>query len=149
MLEKKVKYVDYMGKEREESFFFNLSKAETIMWLTTTGEYTLDKVILRLAEERNGKKIMETFEDLMRRSYGKPSLDWRKFEKTEEIWLDFRFTEAYSNIFSELVTDAKKAAAFINAIIPKEMADEIAKTFKENKEGIPDNLKEYVVPTIE
>jgi hypothetical protein len=144
MLEKKIKFTDYDDNVREEVHYFNLNKSETIKWMTTTGEYTLDKVLLRLAEEKNGAKIMAIFEDLIYRSYGRKSLDGRKFEKSEEIWLDFYQTEAYSELFSELVTDAKKAAAFVNGIIPSDIAKEVTKTLQENREGIPDELKDYV-----
>lgn len=147
MLKKDVKFTDFDGNVREESHYFNLNKAEIIKWLTTSGEYTLDKVLERIALERNGKKIMETFDDLMRLSYGRKSLDGRKFEKSEEIWNDFKDTEAYSIIFTELVTDAKKSADFISGVIPKDMADEIVKIMKENPSGIPDNLKEYLPET--
>lgn len=144
MLAKKIQFTDYDGQKREGTYYFNLNKAEVIMWLTTAGEYTLDKVLLRLSEERNGRKIMETFEDLIHRSYGKKSLDGVRFEKTEEIWNEFRQSEAYSELFVELVTDAKKAADFINGIIPSEMAKEITKTLAENKDGLPAELKDYV-----
>lgn len=143
MLKKTINYTDYDGNDRSEDYFFNLNKSEVIKWLTTTGDYTLDKVMERLANERNGKKIMEIFEDLIKRSYGKKSLDGRKFEKSEEIWNDFFQTEAYSSLFTELVTDARKAAAFVNAIIPKDMSDEISKIVKDNPNGIPDSLKDY------
>lgn len=144
MLAKTIKFQDYDGQSREGTYYFNLNKAEVIMWMTTTGEYTLDKVLLRLSEERNGRKIMETFEDLIHRSYGKKSLDGVRFEKNEEIWNEFKQSEAYSELFVELVTDAKKAASFINGIIPSEMAKEVTKTLIENKDGLPAELKDYV-----
>ena len=149
MLKKTITFTDYDGVSRTEDFYFNLNKAETIKWMTTTGEYTLDKVLLRLAQERNGKKIMEIFEDLLHKSYGRKSLDGRKFEKSEEIWQDFYQTEAYSELFSELVTDAKKASAFINAIIPTVLAEEVAKAMNENKDGIPAELKDYIPQVID
>lgn len=144
MVTKKIKYVDYDGNQREEEFLFNLNKAETLMWLTTSGEYTLDKVLIRLATERNGRKIMENFEELIRLSYGKKSLDGRNFEKSDEIWNDFRSTEAYSVLFTELVTNAKKAAEFVNQVIPKDLSEEVNKIMKEHPEGIPDELKDYI-----
>lgn len=143
MLKKSITFEDYDGNKRTEDHYFNLNKAEVIKWLTTSGEYTLDKVLERLATERNGKKIMEIFEELIRLSYGRKSLDGRKFEKTEDIWNDFYQTEAYSVLFTELVTDAKKAADFVNRIIPKDLAGEVEKIIKDHPEGIPDNLRDY------
>lgn len=148
MLVKEIVFVDYDGNERKERHYFNLNKAEVIKWLTTTGDYTLDKVLERVASERNGKKIMETFEDLIHLSYGKKSLDGRRFEKSEEIWNDFYQTEAYSVLFMELVTNAKAAADFINKIIPKDLANEVNKIIKDHPEEIPDTLKDYVGPTM-
>lgn len=147
MLTREITYTDYDGNERTEKHYFNLNKAEIIKWLTTSGEYTLDKVVERLAYEKNGKKIMEIFEELIHLSYGRKSLDGRKFEKSDEIWNDFYQTEAYSVLFTELVTDAKKAADFVNKIIPKNLADEVNKIIKENPEGIPDELKDYIITT--
>lgn len=143
MLKKVIKYEDYDGNLREEEHYFNLSKAEVVKWLTTNGDYTLDKVLERLSNEKNGKEIMKIFEDLIHLSYGKKSLDGRRFEKTEEIWKDFYETEAYSELFMELVEDAGKASNFVNGIIPKTLAEEIKKTIEANPEGIPDNLKDY------
>lgn len=143
MYKRTIEFVDYDGQVRKEDHYFHLNKAEVIKWLTTSGDYTLDKVLERLSKERNGKKIMDIFEDLIRRSYGRKSLDGRKFEKTDEIWNDFYQTEAYSVLFTELVTDANKAADFVNRIIPKDLADEITKIIRENPDGIPDELKDY------
>lgn len=148
MLKKSIEFEDYDGNMRKEDHYFNLNKAEVIKWLTTSGDYTLDKVLERLSSERNGKRIMEIFENLIRLSYGRKSLDGRKFEKSEEIWNDFYQTEAYSVLFTELVTDAKKAADFVNKIIPKDLAIEAEKIIKDHPEGIPDTLKDYIpIPT--
>lgn len=144
MLAKTIKFLDYNGQPREGVYYFNLTQAETIMWMTTTGEYTLDKVLLRLSAERNGRRIMEIFEDLIHRSYGRKSLDGIRFEKSEEIWREFRESEAYSELFVDLVTDAKKAAAFVSGIIPQDMANEVSKALMENKDGLPPELRDYV-----
>lgn len=145
MLKRIIKFTDFGGNQRTEDHYFHLNKAEVIKWLTTTGDYTLDKVVLRLSNERNGKKIMEIFDNLLEISYGKLSLDQRRFEKSEEFWKDFKETEAYSIIFTELVTDAKAAADFINSVIPKDIADEIAKIVEKYPDGIPDEMKEYLL----
>lgn len=144
MLAKKIQFTDYEGQKREGTYYFNLNKAEVMMWLTMSGDYTLDKVLIKISEEKNGRKLMEMFEDIIRRSYGKKSLDGIRFEKSEEIWNEFKQSEAYSELFMELVTDAKKAANFVNGIIPAEMAKEVSKALIENKDGLPDELKDYV-----
>lgn len=144
---KKIKYIDYDGNEREEEHYFNLSKAELIKWVTVNKDYTLDKVIDQLAKERDGKEIMRIFDELIYLSYGKKTLDGRRFVKTDEVKREFMETEAYSSLFMELVTDAKKAAEFISAIIPKDINSEIEKIVQENPDGIPDEMKDYLLGT--
>jgi hypothetical protein len=144
MLAKKIKYTDYEGVEREETHYFNLNKAEVMKWLAMDGDYTLDKVMLQLTKNPNGRKIMDIFEDLLHRSYGRKSLDGRRFEKSEEIWLDFFQTEAYSELCMELVTDADKASAFINGIIPEKLAEEARLSLKENRDQLPEEIRDYV-----
>lgn len=144
MLKKSITFEDFNGNKLTKDYYFNLNKAEIIKWLTTDGDYTLDKKLERLFEAGNGKQLMETFDDLIRLSYGIVSLDGVRFEKSEEILNSFVHTDAYSVLFTELVTDAKKAADFINAIIPKDIAAEIDRIMKENPEGIPAEIRDYI-----
>lgn len=141
---KTVKFTDYNGVERVEEHHFHLNKAELIKFLSTEGDYTLDKVMEKLYTERNGKKIIQIFEDLMKISYGTISVDGRKFEKSEEIWNNFYQTEGYSILFTEIVTDAKAAADFIKGVIPKDLADEVQKIIDQNPMGIPSELSDYI-----
>lgn len=143
MLVRKIKYDDLMGNEREKECYFHLNKAEVIQWLTSTGEATLDKVLERIIKERNGRKIMDTFDDLLRRSYGEPSVDGDLFVKDEEVWKKFRYSEAYSTIFTELVTDAKKAAEFVNGVVPKDLAEAVKKAMNENPDQLPTEIRDY------
>lgn len=144
MLKKTVEYTDFNGNKRTEEHCFHLSKAEVVEWLTTSGDYTLDKVLEKLATERNGKEIMSTFKDLIYRSYGKISLDGKRFEKSEEVKKEFMESEAYSEIFMEIISNADAAVKFIAKVLPSDLSDEIEKIMRENPEGIPDVLKDYI-----
>lgn len=141
----KKKYIDYNGNEREEEFLFHMSKADVIKWLTVDDlNSNLTDIILKLAKGGKGKSIMEEMEKLMKLSYGEKSADGRRFDKTEEIWQNFKSTEAFSEIFTELVTDGKKSAEFVNGIMPKELTDGIEQVLKENPDAISDELKDYL-----
>lgn len=144
MYKKTITYTDYEGNERTENHYFNLNKAEVMQWLTTNGDYTIDKVLERLTVEHDAKKIFEMFEDLLKRSYGRRSLDGRRFEKSEKLWFEFKETEAYSNFFMELVCDGKAAGEFVSGIVPSDMGEEITKILQNNPDGIPDELKDYI-----
>ena len=117
MIKKTIKYVDYDGNEREEDFYFNLNKAEIAeMQMTASGG--MDKFINRIINEQDGKRIVELFKELVLKSYGKKSDDGRRFIKSQELRDEFSQTEAYSELFMELATNADAAAAFVNGIIP-------------------------------
>lgn len=117
MLKKTIKYPDYNGKEREEDFYFNLNKAElTEMEFSQDGGLT--SLIERVVKEQDNKEIIKIFKDLVLKAYGVKSDDGRRFIKNDEIRDSFVQTEAYSELFMELATDADAAAAFINGITP-------------------------------
>lgn len=144
MLKRTIKFTDLNGEQLTEDHYFHLNKAEIAHLLVTDKGYTLDKLIERLRVERKGRELIKIIDEILEMAYGRPSPDGRKFEKSEEIWRDFKETEAYSIIFMELAGDAKKMADFINAIVPKELAEEIKRIVKDNPNGIPDELKDYV-----
>lgn len=121
MYKKTFTYTDFDGNERTEEAYFNMSKSEVIMWLTTNDGYTLDKLLEELARKNNGLRIMEIFEDLILRSYGQKSPDGRRFVKSKELSEEFKQTPMYSELFMELI-DADKAVKFIESIIPSDLA---------------------------
>lgn len=118
MITETIKFTDFDGEEREEKFMFNLTKAELVdMNLTTQGG--LEKVLTNIIESKDTVKIIEWFKIIIDKSYGIKSPDGRKFMKSKEILEDFKSTEAYSNLYIELLTNTEKASEFINGIIPK------------------------------
>ena len=66
------------------------------------------------------------FKDLVLKAYGVKSDDGRRFIKSKELSEEFAQTEAYSQIFMELATDADAAAKFVNGIIPADLAQKAA-----------------------
>lgn len=120
MLKKTITYTDYNDNERTEDFYFNLSKAElTEMELSTAGG--LAEMIQRIVSTQDAPKIVKVFKDLVLAAYGEKSADGKRFIKTEELREAFSQTEAYSELFMELATDADAAAAFVNGIVPKDL----------------------------
>lgn len=118
MLVKTITYKDFLGNERTEDFYFNLTEEEAIgLELGTTGG--LSEKIKRLYAAQDMPALISIFKDLIHVSYGVRSADGRKFVKNAEILEDFKATQAYSDLFMELATDDKKASEFFNSIIPK------------------------------
>ena len=117
MLKKRVKYTDYDGVEREEDFYFNLNKAEvTEMELSESGG--LSVLLKKIIDEKDSKRIVTIFKDIVLKSYGVKSDDGKRFIKSQELREGFSQTEAYAEVFMELATDAKAATTFINSVMP-------------------------------
>lgn len=144
MYAKKIKYKDFDDNEREDTFLFHLKKSEVMEWMMQEGDYTLDKVILKIIQKKNGKELMASFKDLILRSYGEKSVDGKRFIKTPQMREEFEQTEAYSVLFMELISDSEKALEFFNGILPEDMVKEMAKALEENPEGIPEELRDYL-----
>lgn len=126
MLKKTIKYTDYNGVERTEDFYFNLNKAEIMeMQLTTVGG--LDAYLKKIISAQDMPTLMRIFKDLVLKSYGVKSDDGRRFIKNEKLREEFEQTEAYSILYMELSTDAEAAAAFVNGIIPADVAKQLPK----------------------
>lgn len=118
MLKETITYFDFDGNERTENFYFNLTKAECMeMELGTAGG--MQQMIERIISEKDNKKIVEIFKDIILRSYGEKSLDGKHFYKSPEISAGFASTEAYSELFMKLATDSEAAARFINGVVPE------------------------------
>ena len=125
MIKKSITYTDYNGIERTEDFYFNLNKAEVMeMEMSTTGG--LAEMIQRIVAAKDQPAIIKIFKDLILKAYGEKSLDGKRFVKSEELRDGFEQTEAYSILFMELATDAEAAAAFVNGIVPADMAQQAA-----------------------
>lgn len=119
MLKKPITFVDWNGVTRTEEHFFHLSKPEVVkMQNSVAGGY--DVQLKSIAAGANGAAIMDFFENLIKKSYGRKSVDGRRFEKSDEISREFMETPAYEVLFEELVTDANAAAAFVKAIMPED-----------------------------
>ncbi len=117
MLKKTITYTDYDGNERIEDFYFNLSKAEVAeMEMSEYGG--LSNLLKKIVQEKDTKRIIEMFKDLILRAYGEKSPDGKRFVKNQELRDAFVQTEAYSELFMELAGNAEAAAAFVNGITP-------------------------------
>ena len=127
MLKKTITYNDYNGVERTEDFYFNLSKAELMeMEMSISGGLT--EMIEKIVATKDAPAIMKIFKELVLKAYGEKSADGKRFEKKNGALAEaFAETEAYSQIFMELATDADKAAEFVNGIMPIDIAKQLPK----------------------
>lgn len=126
MYVKKIPYTNYNGEKRERKFYFNLNKAELLdMELTTKGGY--QNFIERIIETRDQEELIRLFRELIQKSYGVKSDDGEMFIKNEQVLNEFIQTEAYSELYVELATNADSAAEFVNGIMPPALMAEVEK----------------------
>lgn len=129
MLKKTITYTDYNDVKRTEDFYFNLSKAElSEMELSVDGGYA--EMAKKIADAQNAPELVKLFKELILKAYGEKSADGRRFMKVDEkgnpLSIAFSQTEAYSELFMELASDADAAATFFKGIIPADLSKQVS-----------------------
>lgn len=121
MIKKTITFTDYEGMERTEDFYFNLNKAELAeMELSVHGG--LSKRLEKIAQMKDAPQVAAFFKEMILKCYGVKSEDGRRFMKVDEngrpYYKDFEQTEAYVELYMEMLNDADAAAAFFNGVVP-------------------------------
>lgn len=118
MIKKTITYENYNGESITEDFYFNLSRAE-ILEMEVVHPGGLSGYIEQIINTKDNTKLMELFKFILCKAYGVKSADGKRFIKSKELSEEFTQTEAYSELFIMLATDADAAVAFVNGIVPK------------------------------
>lgn len=115
MLKKTIAYTDYNGNQRNETFYFNLSKSELVELSVTYGNFS------DIAASNDIGKLVGAMKDIILKAYGVKSDDGKRFIKSQELSLEFYQSEAYSTLFMELATNGDEANKFIKGLIPSDI----------------------------
>lgn len=133
MRKETIKYIDFDGNEREETFYFNLTRAECFkMNAETPGG--LATVLERIVKANDSPTIYATFVDLLSRAYGVKSDDGKRLVKSEALFKAFTETNAYDELICKFFAAPGFAADFFNEVIPSEQIKEFSNTVKINFE---------------
>lgn len=135
MLKKTITYIDYNDQKRTEDYWFHLTKSELIE-LDASNEGGLETTIRKIVKETDTKRIVELVKNLVLKSYGEKSADGKRFVKSKEAAEAFMQTEAYSQLFVDLISDPDQMTAFFKGIIPQDVREQADKMAKENPEAI-------------
>lgn len=120
MISRTITYQDYNGVTRTETFWFHLSKGEIAeMAVANEGFETYLQAII---QSKDGQAIMDTFRKILEKSVGIRSDDGRRFRKDPDFTAEFMQTEAYSELFITLVTNAEFGAQFCRELLPADLA---------------------------
>lgn len=117
MFKYNIKYTDYNGQEREEPFYFNFSKAE-LMEMELSTQAGVEEMIRMMIATSDNVKIVQTFKDLILKSYGIKSEDGKRFIKSQELRDQFEQSEAYSEFFMQMIANKDGLQTkFINGVV--------------------------------
>lgn len=129
MYAKKIKYTDFNGEEREQTFYFNLTEAE-LMEMESSVDGGLSEYGKRIIECKNVPEIMDLFKKLILITYGEKSADGNRFIKEDpvrgKLSLEFMQTNAYSELYMEFLQNPDSAAEFFNNVIPAKLREDVA-----------------------
>lgn len=124
MIKKTIKYLDWNGVEREEDFYFNLTKTELAhMQFEEGGDYATR--VRNIIRAKDTAAIMKIFESIVLTAYGEKSDDGRRFIKSPEIAKAFTETAAYDQLYFELLSNPDEFADFVNRLIPSDLASKM------------------------
>ena len=124
MVKKTIKYKDFNEQEREETFYFHLSKANLIE-LEARKRGGLKTYLERISSEQDTEKIWEFLSDIVLMSYGKKSDDGSRHIKNAQLREEFQSSEAFSELVVGLLGDPAGAAEFINGLIPHDLREQV------------------------
>lgn len=118
MFKHTVTYEDFDGNKRTEDLYFNMSQSEMVM-LDNSVPGGLSNRLLRISRAADNVEIMDTVDWLLRNTYGIKSDDGRRFVKGDEIYAEFKQTEAFNTFFMELLGEGDLMSRFIRGVMPK------------------------------
>ena len=126
MVKRTIKYVDFLGNERVEDFYFNYTEAELskLEWSKNGGFSTYIK---RIVDAMDAEEIVKVFDQVILDTYGEISLDGKYFLKEDEHGdprgraKKFMQSAAYPIFFNNLIENKGALAAFFNELIPERL----------------------------
>lgn len=124
MLKKTFTFEDYNGVSRTETHYFNMNEAELAeIELGTTGGFTA--MLQRIIDAKDAPAIMRELKKIILKSYGVKSDDGRRFIKSEQLSEEFSQTEAYTQLYMSLISDADAASEFVKGIMPSKLTSQL------------------------
>lgn len=117
MFKDTINYKDFNGTDKTMTVYFNISIPELID-MDINADGGLGTYLTNIVNSEDNAKIMEEFTKLIVKSYGIKSEDGNRFIKSEEITKEFMESEAYTEFFFKLISDADYAVKFANGIMP-------------------------------
>lgn len=116
MFKHNISYIDFNGNERKEDFYFHLSLPEVTRLEAQVGK-PLKEYTEELTNSQDLKELLGFLEKMVLSSYGKKTSDGRSFHKSKELREEFENSQAYAELFEQLLTDPQLSRRFAEGIV--------------------------------
>lgn len=139
MIKKTVAYTDYNGNEREETFYFNLTKKELRDMENSVEGGLVNKLKSIVTDVENSPndteklgRMLNVISAIILSAYGEKSDDGKRFIKRRDgrqLSEEFEESAAYEVLFEELISSESEMSKFIVGMLPSGAAtsDDIVK----------------------
>lgn len=121
MIRREITYTNYNGDKVTKAFYFSLSKIEIIESFVNEKNQSITDVIQNLADAGDFYSLVRVLKKLILSSYGEKSDDGERFVKSPELTDAFEQSAAFSELYTDLLTDTKKMIEFTNGILPADI----------------------------
>lgn len=116
MLKHTIKYTDFNNNERNEDFYFHLSTPEVTRLEAEIGK-PLDQYVNELAANLDAKTLIDFLERIVLTAFGQKTSDGKSFIKNKGLREEFEYSNAYAELFVELLTNPDFAKKFAGGIV--------------------------------
>lgn len=132
MIKKTMTYTTPFGDTFTDDFYFNLTKAElTKLEVTSDGEFS--NMFRTLIATRKSTAVIELVDNIIDHSYGVRSEDGKRFSKDPQFLKEFKETQAFSDLYHSLCTNADLLIEFVEGVLPADLLAQ-AKADQEKEE---------------
>jgi hypothetical protein len=115
MFKHTVEYKDFNGNDRKEELYFHLSLPEVTRLEAEIGK-PMEEHIKELTTNKDLKTLLDFLEKMILNSYGQKTSDGKSFHKSKAIRDDFEYSQAYAEVFEQLLTNPELAKKFGSAV---------------------------------
>lgn len=125
MLEKKLKYTNFLDEEVERTIYLHLTKTDLTEIVAEHGNVVEMMMEWGKNPEGKGKEIMAFLKLFISRAYGERSADGERFIKTPESGQEFLQTAAFDALMSELFSEEGDPIAFMVGLVPADLGKKV------------------------
>lgn len=118
MFKHTVQYIDFNGNERKEELYFHLSLPE-VTRLQAEINQDIDAHVKELVANQDLNTLLAFLEKMLLNSYGQKTSDGKSFYKSKQMRDEFEHSQAYAEIFEQMVTNKDLAKRFGESVSEK------------------------------